>query len=173
MITINVRTIHGKPSFYLLLLKLLENADYLPLAPLNTSKPVPPDETQKWRNVTSFVARCWQAGFFNASPQALYLFRAILEQPVTDTAALEQALPIISEWILHSGAALYQSIDSAGRQEGSQEQSASSLYTGPNKLCVERWQFWRSRFEEIAGQLQGISKKIALDCASEMGRISN
>ena len=166
VITINVRT-HYARSY------ILENANLSILASLNATSPIPSDEAQKWHNVTSFLARCWQAGFFNASLQALHLFRAILEQPVTDISALQQALPIVLEWIMHSGIALYQSIESSESQEGSREQSAGSLYTGPNQLCVERWQFWKNRLEELAGQLQGHSKEMALDCASKMESISS
>lgn len=132
-----------------------------------------PETAQKWRNVTSFVARCWQTGFFNASPQALYLLRATLEQPVKDTSALEQILPIASEWIIHSRAALHESVQSGHGPEEIQGQSAGTLYQGPNKLCNERWGFWKGRFEEVAGQLQGDIKELALHCASEMGSISN
>ncbi|KAJ5409043.1 hypothetical protein N7509_002926 [Penicillium cosmopolitanum] len=140
---------------------------------LNTEKSVSPETAQKWRNVTSFVARCWQTGFFNASPQALYLLRATLEQPVKDTSALEQILPIASEWIIHSRAALHESVQSGHGPEEIQGQSAGTLYQGPNKLCNERWGFWKGRFEEVAGQLQGDIKELALHCASEMGSISN
>jgi hypothetical protein len=38
---------------------------------------------------------------------------------------------------------------------------------------MERWEFWKGRFEEVAGQLQGDIKELALHCASEMGSISN
>ncbi|CAI7668815.1 unnamed protein product [Penicillium manginii] len=134
---------------------------------------VSPEEAQKWRNVTSFVARCWKTGFFNASRQALYLLRATLEQPVKETSALEQVLPIASEWIVHSRAALHETVQSTDSGEEIQGQSAGTLYQGPNKLCMERWEFWKGRFEEVAGQLQGDIKELALHCASEMGSISN
>lgn len=142
------------------------------LARLSTENTVSPDEAQKWRNVTSFVARCWQTGFIDASRQALYLLRAIIEEPVKDTSAMQQVFPILSEWIVHSHAALHKSTHSES-EEKDQEQSAGTLYKGPNRLCDERWQFWKSRFEEVAGQLQGETKELALHCASEMRSISN
>lgn len=93
---------------------------------------------------------------------------------MTDTSALQQTLPIASEWIVHSRAAFVRSIEASrdGNVQG-QGQGAGTLYRGPDRLCAGRWQFWKGRFGDLAGQVQGDVKELALDCASKMESISN
>ncbi|KAJ5090626.1 hypothetical protein N7532_009310 [Penicillium argentinense] len=153
------------------LINVIRGMRELPGRKVDLEGPISTDDAQKWRNVTSFLARCWGAEFFNASRQAVLLLCAALEEPVEDTSALQQILPVACEWIEHSQAAFTRIIESGADEEGHHKRTGT-LYEGPNKLCQERWQFWKGRFGELAGQAEGEAKDLALSCVLKMSSIS-
>lgn len=59
---------------------------------------------------------------------------------------------VASEWIIHCAGPIFQDMNS---KEEPDESTARSLRTGPlcndkQPLSVERWEFWKKRFSELA-----------------------
>ncbi|KAH6678206.1 hypothetical protein B0J14DRAFT_635359 [Halenospora varia] len=108
----------------------------------------------KWKNLNSFVARFTSTGFAPWVNLPIWQLRMALEEPPVKGSAMEC-------WISHlQGYEL-------------DESTVRSLRTGPlcddkPPLSVERWEFWKERFSELAAD----AGSLGLDSAIT-GRISD
>jgi hypothetical protein len=74
-----------------------------------------------------------------------------------------------AEWIKHGGTSLYrEAIHGIDYNEERLSAATGSLYTGNNTMCTERWEFWKSRFDDIGEESDRPIKQVALKARREM-----
>ncbi|TGJ84680.1 hypothetical protein E0Z10_g4079 [Xylaria hypoxylon] len=137
------------------------------------------EEFTKWKNLNSFVARLTSTGFAPWLSLPTWQLRTAFEEPPVIGPARECRVWIASEWIIRCARPIFEDM-TEGREE-LDESTARSLRTGPLcddalPLSLERWQFWRKRFAELAGDgsglgLDSVISRRSLDALNSMDAV--
>ncbi|KAI0836995.1 hypothetical protein F5Y06DRAFT_98480 [Hypoxylon sp. FL0890] len=146
--------------------------------PMNETEEFTPESVQKWRNLCSFAARCMGAGTLGPYVQVVDALREALEEELDTGQHLDRAecrVQVACEWIAHGAKPLLwwaqENIGYANAAEDvTQYFPRGSLYKGPPVVCLQRWGFWQTRFEEL-GKDPRFSEEIqkaALEAAQTM-----
>lgn len=111
----------------------------------------------EWTNINAFLALVYSKApdLLNFDLRGLWTMLEALETPLSDKE-LEDVLPAATTWIVLGGDALKHSTfwyppytDSDG-PEKRLPWSRGQLWTGPAAFSESRWQFWMTRFKDIA-----------------------
>lgn len=105
-----------------------------------------------------------------------------LEQPTKGCrSSLNCAVEAAAEWIIHSGHFIFERLtvlgtdgkSGEGRGEGDESSrvSVGPLFTGKAGLTMERWHFWKQRFEEVRNLLDAQAKKQASKAQMKMTQV--
>ncbi|KAJ5219674.1 hypothetical protein N7468_008878 [Penicillium chermesinum] len=130
------------------------------------------EASREWRNFISFSARLWEAEVINCFNHSVYALRDTLEADEDDYGLeLKWRVAAASEWIVHCGDMILEIIRDNDFVHA-RTPAKGSLYDGKGKTEMYRWEFWKRRFEEVSGQLEGDFKTLALDCADRMQKLS-
>jgi hypothetical protein len=110
------------------------------------------EEFRRWKNLNSFLARLAGNGIIDVPIYAYWEFRYDLESPSVKGIVMDCRVWVASEWMIHCADGLFKAMN---LKEKPSEDAARAFSTGP--LCehippwsVERWEFWKMRFAEIA-----------------------
>ncbi|KAL4066181.1 hypothetical protein J3A83DRAFT_4098949 [Scleroderma citrinum] len=115
---------------------------------------------QRWQNYNSFVARLVRDGVYVGLHSAALccisvLCSALEDEPDPRSKAykaygpeLDVFLPIAAEWILLAGKKVY-SLSKANYSAGFYGNRGKN-FKGPVGFSVERWNFWKGRFEAVS-----------------------
>ena len=137
-----------------------------------------PETTEylRWRNTNSFIALLAAEGMGSCYYYALLTARMALEEVKTKTKEKKEMktivqcyVPVAATYFILCTPALY---DACLLRWGADSGHVGGpLWNGVRGYSVERWQFWMSRFEELAGHEFATSetKAKALDAMARMG----
>lgn len=94
--------------------------------------------------------------------------RQALEEDLGPGAATDLKLSVASEWAIHAGRALLRQClverrDVTGGDKRSH--GPGPLYAGRGALNLERWGFWKRRFEELRPAVTGEETAASVDQA--------
>ena len=139
------------------------------------------ESAQMWRNLSSFAARCMGAGVLGPYTQVINALQVALEEELAierDLARAECKVQVACEWIAHGAKPLvWWARENIGYSDvaevSTQYFAAGPLYLGPPTMCLQRWGFWQTRFEEL-GKVTGLRdevRKAALEAAETMNVI--
>lgn len=118
----------------------------------------PDESTESWTALNAFVARMEAGGLLNFDVYAVWALRSALEdwtpvpgaQDPLDADALNAAIPPAVVWILYAQDKIKE-LSQKG-EEGDRVTRGGPRWTGPSGFSVERWNFWRQRFEEMSNR---------------------
>lgn len=131
--------------------------------PMEDTEEFTPESAQIWRNLSSFAARCMGAGVLGPYTQVIDALREALEEELDidqDLARAECRIQVACEWIAHGAKPLlWWARENIGifdfAEDSTQYFPGGPLYQGPPAVCLQRWGFWQTRFEEL-GKLPGL-----------------
>ncbi|KAG9255717.1 uncharacterized protein F5Z01DRAFT_673018 [Emericellopsis atlantica] len=113
----------------------------------------------EWLNLNSFNARLFGAGLVEMESFVIWQMRQALEEDLNpNNAATDLRLSVASEWAIHSGPVLLRKclVERRDITEGDKKsRGPGPLYTGHGGLNLERWGFWKRRFEELRPVVAG------------------
>ncbi|KAB8249336.1 hypothetical protein F9C07_2285741 [Aspergillus flavus] len=135
----------------------------------NNSKPTS-DEVVEWINLNAFAARLLNLHAISWTEFAVWELRAALEEPC-EGQALECNVVVAMVWIKHAGHILYALAVNTGEDTDILEAANGLFYEGRSMLCLERWEFWKRRFGELGGHLEGNAYHVAFEARKEMEAI--
>jgi uncharacterized protein DUF3632 len=106
-------------------------------------------------NFHSFLARLANEGLITGSHIAIYQLRRALEEAHTVREIANCEISVACEWIIRSGMMLYCKARNAEplNKDEARMMKAGSLYDGKIGHCLERWQFWKSRFSVVKDEV--------------------
>lgn len=131
------------------------------------------EDFKKWENLNSFMAGLTSKTFAPWLNLPIWQLRSALEEtPKKQKSLMACRLWVATEWILQCADVIFLEISEKKELDKS---AARALATGslcdndnlPPPLSVERWNFWKQRFSEIAAN----AENLRLD-SSITGRIS-
>ncbi|KAF3479836.1 uncharacterized protein GIQ15_06812 [Arthroderma uncinatum] len=141
---------------------------YIPLAPASGDKSASSNDAQRWINQNAFAARLLNLEKVSWSNFAVWSLRSALEENVTSDESHKCNVAAAAQWMMYSGPYLLKEVKSDAAKEVQEQEAdngeakpnkgqplaAGTLYKGKGKerLCPERWQFWKQQFGEIAQQ---------------------
>jgi len=80
-----------------------------------------------------------------------------------------------SEWIIRCGMQLYRQSWDVGPLDTDRAwlKTAGPLYDGKRGFCRDRWQFWKSRFSKLKGEVGEVAKMVeqALDAMEKAEKV--
>jgi hypothetical protein len=126
------------------------------------------EEFSKWKNLNSFVARLTKTGYAPWLTLPIWELRAALEEPLAKGPALECRLWVATEWIIYCADPIFKYMNTKGELDVATARSlrAGSLGGSSAPVSVERWEFWKKRFDEFSADASN------LELGSEMtGRL--
>ncbi|XXH00800.1 hypothetical protein Hte_007151 [Hypoxylon texense] len=128
------------------------------------------EEFSRWRNYNSFIARITRDHFNFWLVIPMWQLRDTLEEPPMKGSAMRCRIWVASEWIIHCADHLFNFVNTKDDIDESTARAfkGGPLYDGRPPLGVERWQFWKKRFSELAAN----ATSLELD-GSTTGRISD
>ena len=140
-----------------------------------------PERAQMWRNLSSFAARCMGAGVLGPYAQVINALREALEKDLgieRDLARAECKIQVAYEWIAHGAKPLvWWARENSGYSDVAEDSTqyfpGGPLYRGPPTVCLQRWGYWQTRFEELGKvpSLRDEVRKAALEAAETMNVI--
>ncbi|KAH8735997.1 hypothetical protein BGZ61DRAFT_90106 [Ilyonectria robusta] len=122
----------------------------------------------EWLNLNSFNARLFGAGLVEWESFVIWQMRQALEEDLSPNAATDLRLSVASEWAIHAGPALLRKclVERRDVTEGDKRsRGPGPLYTGHGALNLERWGFWKRRFEELRLVVTGEEAVASVDQA--------
>ncbi|KAI1861556.1 hypothetical protein JX265_009523 [Neoarthrinium moseri] len=111
--------------------------------------------TRKWVNSNAFFARLNAAGVLRSEDHSIWMLRAALEEDITTTPLLVDCRIMTAAQIIeHNGPLLYQQLQAGRKLDETEERmfKGGSLFDGDSGLNAKRWEFWISRFRDLAGK---------------------
>ena len=125
-----------------------------------------PETAHRWRNLSSFAARCLRAEVLGPWVHLMDALRDALEEDPgieQDLVRAECKIVVASDWIVHAAKRLVQwAQENIGYVDGTEDDTQrferGALYTGPPFVGLRRWGFWQTRFEEL-GKHTGLGKE--------------
>jgi hypothetical protein len=110
------------------------------------------EEFRRWKNLNSFLARLAGNGIIHVPIFAYWEFRYDLESPSVKGTRMDCRVWCASEWMIHCADGLFERMN---LKEKPSEDGARAFSTGPLAKHIpvwsmERWEFWKMRFAEIA-----------------------
>lgn len=110
---------------------------------------------RSWVNVNAFWAKLGGTGVHSTTDFALWTLRQVLEEDSGEASELklvENGLLTAAQYVEHESHILYQQLALGWkpRQEEAQMFKGGSLFGGEPGLSNERWEFWISKFRELA-----------------------
>lgn len=147
------------------------------LDPFDYPEDLTPEAIQMWRNLSSFAARCTGVDVLSPSTQVIRALQEALEGELEidrHLARVECNIQVASEWIAHSAKPLLcwalENVGLSDIETNGQHFAGGSLYRGPPMVCLQRWDYWQNRFEELgkATSLRDELRKAALEAAETM-----
>ncbi|OTA66132.1 hypothetical protein K449DRAFT_431607 [Hypoxylon sp. EC38] len=116
-----------------------------------------PESAQIWRNINSFAARCMNTGTLGPYTQVVDALREALEEELDtdhDLAKAECRMQVPCEWMIHGAKPLlWWARENIGYANVAEDETqyfpGGSLYKGTPAVCLQRWGFWQTRFEEL------------------------
>lgn len=124
----------------------------------------------EWINLNAFAARLLNLHAISWTEFAVWELRAALEEPC-EGQALECNVVVAMVWIKHAGHILYALAVNTGEDTDILEAANGLFYEGRSMLCLERWEFWKRRFGELGGHLEGNAYHVAFEARKEMEAI--
>ena len=122
----------------------------------------------EWLNLNSFHARLFGAGLVEWENFVIWQMRQALEEDLSPNVATDLRLSVASEWAIHAGPALLRKclVERRDVTEGDKRSHGPGpLYTGQGALNLERWGFWKRRFEELRPVVSGEEAVASVDQA--------
>lgn len=117
-----------------------------------------------------FVARLTQSGVADFSLYGLWALREALEGdiPWSPASPPEYTIPIAHAWIAYAGDTLIKLVDdrvAAGK--------GGSLWQGQSGFCMDRWQFWKKRLDQLSkcNELDPELRALAVEAAARIGKL--
>lgn len=121
------------------------------------------------------------AGILGPYMQVIDALRDALEEELgieRDPARAKCKVQVACEWIAHGAKPLvWWARENIGytdvAEDSTQYFPGGSLYRGPPAVCLQRWGFWQTRFEEL-GKVTGLRDEVrmgALEAAETMNVI--
>ncbi|OTA92448.1 hypothetical protein M434DRAFT_324875 [Hypoxylon sp. CO27-5] len=125
--------------------------------PMGEMEEFTPETAQIWRNISSFAARCMGTGTLGPYSQVVDALREALEEELdTDhnLAKAECRIQVACEWMSHGAKPLlWWARENIGYTDIADDETqyfpCGSLYKGTPAVCLQRWGFWQTRFEEL------------------------
>lgn len=110
------------------------------------------DEYFRWKNYNSFIARITRNDFDFWLALPIWQLRETLEEPPVKGSEMRCRIWVASEWIIHCTDHIFNFVNTKEEIDESTARAyqGGSLYDGKPPLRVERWEFWKKRFLEIA-----------------------
>lgn len=122
----------------------------------------------EWLNLNSFNARLFGAGLVEWESLVIWQMEQALEEELSPNAATDLGLSVASEWAIHTGPALLRKclVERRVVTEGEKRsRRPGPLFTGHGALNLERWGFWKRRFEELRPVVTGEEAIASIDQA--------
>ena len=124
----------------------------------------------EWLNLNSFNARLFGAGLVEWESFIIWQMRQALEEDLSPTSstATDLRLSVASEWAIHAGRALLRKCLAERRdvtEDDKRSRGPGPLFTGHGALNLERWGFWKRRFEELRPVVTGEEAVASVDQA--------
>ncbi|KAL8912921.1 MAG: hypothetical protein Q9172_007401 [Xanthocarpia lactea] len=123
------------------------------------------EDFAKWKSLNTFIARLTSTGFAPWLNLPIWQLKMALEESPVKGPAMECRLWVASEWIIQCAHPIFEDLNS---KEELDESTARSLRTGP--LCdnippmsLERWEYWKKRFSELATDAGSLGLDGAID----------
>ncbi|KAJ5611713.1 hypothetical protein N7528_008818 [Penicillium herquei] len=124
------------------------------------------EDSRRDVNWHAFSARLLQSGLTSWYFYAVRILRSALEdEPHRSKGMVEYRIRAAAQWILHSGQAIFDNLDSKFTERELNEMAEGPLYKGKEGLCLERWNFWKASFQAYGGDRSGeVSEETASVC---------
>lgn len=108
-------------------------------------------------SIQAFAARVMNMGLVQWAVSAVTEVRVALEQENPEGILHEYKAMAVSQWIVLAGKHMFRDAFRAKTLSEAElkARAPGPLYVGKPGLCMERWWFWRKRFEELGQSLNG------------------
>ncbi|KAI1497566.1 hypothetical protein F5X99DRAFT_396471 [Biscogniauxia marginata] len=115
----------------------------------------------RWKNQNSFAARLTSESYGPWLNFPIWQLRTALEEPPARGPAQECRVWVACEWILRCAEPIYDDMREGGRPD--RARGTGSLCGGDiPDLGLERWEFWKKRFREIAADAENLKLESAI-----------
>ncbi|KAK7741776.1 hypothetical protein SLS53_004840 [Cytospora paraplurivora] len=111
-----------------------------------------------WRSLNSFTSRITSADFVQWLNLPIWNLREAFEEPPLKGSAMDCHIWVAAEWIINCADVLFEYLSSNTPLDAHQARSlrTGSLCEDIKPLSVERWDFWKRRFSELAADADGL-----------------
>ncbi|OCL09783.1 hypothetical protein AOQ84DRAFT_387930 [Glonium stellatum] len=130
---------------------------------------------KEWVNLNSFVSRLYGAGLIKWYRFAIWTIRDSLENSQVPAAdLLESRVAAAAQWIENSASKLFKTLRDTEPSEGDRRAFKSPLFDEEKVLSLDRWAFWRSKFQELAElEVSQVVKTEAIRAAQVMDQVES
>ncbi|CAK7235817.1 hypothetical protein SBRCBS47491_009423 [Sporothrix bragantina] len=155
-------------------------------------EPLTEHAARHWRNQCAFMARCLDGEVAGWDDYALVALSSALERDNwTSALHLRCELLAATEWVIYSGPTLLSFAEQNDHSKNSGDYGGGDgdgdgnssvynddipsgpLFSGPDGLSVQRWDFWRARFTALLDQSKTLlEQKPHVDQGNEGGDVS-
>ncbi|KAH0559380.1 hypothetical protein GP486_004104 [Trichoglossum hirsutum] len=130
------------------------------------------ESARKYINWNSFAARMHSTGLVDWEIYGLWAFRDALENTISGKPVVNCYVTAATEWVAHGGKALFRCFSDGPLDDETVHLTGNGhLYWGRTGLSLERWRFWKRRFQEIGERVDEDVKRKAIAAIGKMNEI--